>query len=112
MIHKALIALRPGAQWTLNGDTYNGIDWLDEVQTKPTEEEVDAEVARIQGQIPLDKCKAEAQKRLSASDWSVLPDVNISNKSDFEAYRATLRGLIANPVANPEYPIEPTPIWV
>ena len=45
-----------------------------------------------------DNCKHEAKKRISNSDWAVLPDVNISNKSEFESYRSQLRNLILNPV--------------
>jgi hypothetical protein len=31
----------PGAQWTLNGDTYDGLTWLDDTP-KPSEAELDA----------------------------------------------------------------------
>lgn len=50
MIAKALTTLRPGAQWVLRGDTYEGLEWLDQVQTKPTAEEITAEVARLQAE--------------------------------------------------------------
>ena len=56
-------------------------------------------------------CKEESKKRISSSDWSVLPDVNITNKSEFESYRSQLRNLIINPVENPIFPVEPNPIW-
>ena len=56
-------------------------------------------------------CKEEAKKRIANCDWSVLPDVNISNKSDFEDYRSQLRNLILNPVEDPIFPEEPQPIW-
>ena len=35
-----LETLRPGASWTLNGETYVDLDWGDTVQVKPTETEV------------------------------------------------------------------------
>lgn len=38
----ALQELRPAAQWVAYGDTYEDIIWLDEVQSKPTKEEVTA----------------------------------------------------------------------
>jgi hypothetical protein len=56
-------------------------------------------------------CEARAKKLISKCDWSVLPDVNLQNKSDFESYRSKLRELIINPVENPVFPIEPDPIW-
>jgi hypothetical protein len=36
-----LTANYPGAFWTLNGDTYDGLTWLDDTP-KPTQEELDA----------------------------------------------------------------------
>ena len=56
-------------------------------------------------------CKEESKKRIASSDWSVLPDVNITNKSEFESYRSQLRNLIINPVEDPIFPVEPNPIW-
>lgn len=40
MIIEALLELRPNAEFTLNGESYDGLVWLDKNQTKPTEEEV------------------------------------------------------------------------
>lgn len=56
-------------------------------------------------------CKNQAKNLIAQSDWSVLSDVNISNKSEFETYRAILRNYILNPVENPDFPVEPEPIW-
>lgn len=58
MIVKALISLRPGAQWVLRGDD---LEWLDNEQTQPTEEEINAEVARLQALEPVRI--AEASRR-------------------------------------------------
>jgi len=57
------------------------------------------------------ECEAKAKELISKSDWSVLPDVNLQNKSEFQNYRSILRNLILNPIENPIFPIEPTPIW-
>lgn len=63
-------------------------------------------------QAQKDDCKAQAKTLLSASDWSALPDVQITNKADFDNYRAILRGYVISPVVNPTFPTEPSPIWV
>jgi len=47
MIDKALLSLRPGAQWALNGDEYEGLVWMDETQSQPSKAEVLAEVERL-----------------------------------------------------------------
>ena len=44
----AIQSLRPGASWSLNGNDYSGLEWLDETQTKPTEEELVAESAKLE----------------------------------------------------------------
>jgi len=41
----ALQALTPAAQWVLRGDD---LEWLDEVQTQPTDAAIAAEVIRLQ----------------------------------------------------------------
>jgi hypothetical protein len=51
----AVISLRPGSQWELRGDTYDGLVWKEPPvweggQKKPTKEEVEAEVARLQAE--------------------------------------------------------------
>lgn len=56
-------------------------------------------------------CKDQAKNKIALSDWSVLPDVKITNKSEFESYRSQLRNLIINPVEDPIFPVEPNPIW-
>ena len=62
-------------------------------------------------EIQKESCKSKAKELIFNCDWSVLPDVNLQNKSDFESYRSKLRELIVNPVENPVFPIEPDPIW-
>lgn len=39
-IIEKLQGLRPKAEWSLDGDTYEGIKWLDKHQSKPTKEEI------------------------------------------------------------------------
>lgn len=41
-LESAIRYLRPGASWTLRGNTYSGLLWQDAQQTKPSEEEVAA----------------------------------------------------------------------
>lgn len=56
-------------------------------------------------------CKNKAKGLLAKTDWAMLPDVQITNKADFENYRAILRGYVISPVANPTWPTEPQPVW-
>lgn len=111
-IADALASLRPTSSWSMAGDEYSHINWMDPDNQVPTEEEVTAEVTRLNTEHAIKFTKYEAKRLISLSDWAMLSDVNISNKAEFEAYRATLRGLILQPVVNPEWPVEPEPVWV
>ena len=44
----ALNSLRPNAEWIMHDLDFSNIEWVDKVQTKPTQEEIDAEIARIE----------------------------------------------------------------
>ena len=43
-IAQALSVIRPNAEWSLSGDDYNNLQWLDNEQTAPSWEEVKAEI--------------------------------------------------------------------
>jgi hypothetical protein len=111
-IPEALISLAPGAEWSMtDNNKYSSLVWMSSTP-KPTEAEVNAEIARLRDNAPLKLCSDQAKVLLAASDWSVLPDVNISNKAEFEVYRAQLRTLVFTPVVNPVFPTEPQQVWI
>ena len=62
----ALVSLKPGAQWALTGDN---LDWLDAVQTEPTQSEIDAEVIRLQAEYD-----AQAYARSRATEYPAIAD--------------------------------------
>lgn len=49
-ITDALVSLAPGAQWTLSGDSLDGLTWLSEDIERPADSEIDAEVVRLQAE--------------------------------------------------------------
>lgn len=91
-------------------EEYNSIRWEDE-RKKPLWEEIINTWEILKINIKKQNCKNQAKQLIASSDWSVLPDVNITNKSEFELYRTQLRNLIINPVEDPIFPVEPNPIW-
>lgn len=50
MLDLAILALRPNAHWILNGDTYEGLEWLDTAQQKPTPEEITQQLSLLEQQ--------------------------------------------------------------
>jgi hypothetical protein len=53
----------------------------------------------------------QAKQLLAKTDWAVLPDVGLANQDAFVFYRLNLRNLVRNPVTDPVFESEPTPIW-
>lgn len=48
-VSDAIASLRPGAQWVLRGGV---LEWLDDVQTEPTNAEIEAELDRLNADQP------------------------------------------------------------
>jgi hypothetical protein len=65
----AIQSLKPNAEWVLIGDTYTGLNWLDESQTKPTEVEIQAEIVRLQAEY-----EAKEYQRQRASEYPDFTD--------------------------------------
>jgi len=60
-----------------------------------------------------EKNKTLAEQRLLNSDWTVLPDVNLANKAEWETYRAAVRAIARNPQeGNLNWPTKPQNVWV
>ena len=49
-ISQVLQNLRPDAKWTWRGTSYDGLEWVDETQTKPTEDEIAEEIERLKAE--------------------------------------------------------------
>lgn len=68
-ITKALVSLRPGAEWSLDGDQYEGLVWLDKQQSKPTKEELTLEADRLQ-----EEYDAKEYQRIRAIQYPNISD--------------------------------------
>ena len=91
----ALIALRPRAEWSLDGEDYSGLTWLDKNQTKPTEEEINAKVTELSNSEPMKLLGEERNKRIAETDWTQLKDVDLDiiRERNWKNYRQALRDL-------------------
>lgn len=59
-----LLRRYPGAQWSLIGDNYADLEWLDDSE-KPSKEELDAQWTSVQAEIKQEKtAKAQAKEAL------------------------------------------------
>ena len=55
--------------------------------------------------------KSKAEQLLAQTDWTQVADVPLVNKSDFTAYRATVRAIALNPTYDAVFPVMPTEQW-
>ena len=92
-ITHAIQALKPGAQWTLLGNDYSGLTWLDSEQ-QPTETEINSKIAELDNAEPMRLLRIERDKKIALTDWRVLPDQTPSD--DWINYRQALRDLPAS----------------
>jgi hypothetical protein len=91
-ISSALQSLKPGAKWTVRGTE---IEWHDTSITRPTDSEISDEIARLNSLEPLRLLRIERNKRLTACDWTVCVDNQLSTdkQNEWKIYRQALRDL-------------------
>lgn len=81
-------------------------EWTQTWTVEPaTAEEIAERTALLEQAI-----RTERNARLTASDWTQLPDVALANKTDWATYRQSLRDITDQPgfPANVTWPTEPT----
>ena len=90
----ALKSLKPGAEWTLNGNDYSGLTWLDSGQTKPTETEVNSKISELDNAEPMRLLRIERNKKIAETDWRASSDLTLADA--WKTYRQALRDLPAS----------------
>ena len=90
-IPTALQELKPGAEWTLRGEDYSGLEWLDSKQTKPTETEINSKIAELDSAEPMRLLREERDKRIAKTDWRAGSDLKLA--SAWSTYRQALRDI-------------------
>ena len=109
-IYHALIALKPGAQWTLNGDDISGLEWLDSKKTQPTETEIYSKISELDIAEPMRLLRIERDARIAKTDWRASSDLTLSDA--WKTYRQALRDLpaSASPKLNSLYELDLTSV--
>ena len=109
-IGQALLSLRPGAEWTLNGSDYSGLTWLDTKQTQPTETEVNSKISELDNAEPMRLLRIERDTRIAKTDWRASSDLTLSDA--WKTYRQALRDLpaSASPKLDSNYELDLTSV--
>jgi len=66
-ISDALQSLRPNSEYSITGDAYSGLNWLDKTQTKPTEQEVEERIAVLKYQEEVNVY--QEKRKLEYPNW-------------------------------------------
>ena len=90
-IGQALLSLRPGAEWTLNGSDYSGLTWLDTKQTQPTETEVNSKISELDNAEAMRLLRIERDTRIAKTDWRASSDLTLADA--WKTYRQALRDI-------------------
>ena len=109
-ITHALQSLKPGATWSLNGDDYSGLTWLDSKQTQPTETEVYSKIKVLIDAEPMRLLRIERDARIAKTDWRASSDLTLTDA--WKTYRQALRDLPASatPKLNSDYDLDFTSV--
>ena len=93
-ISDAILQLKPGADYIIHGDVYSGIEWLDSVQTKPTETEINNKISELDAAEPMRLLRIERDRRIKLTDWRASSDLTLADA--WKTYRQALRDLPAS----------------
>ena len=109
-ITHAIQSLKPGSQWTLRGNDYSGLEWMDSGQTKPTETEINNKIASLDAAEPMRLLRLERDKRIALTDWRASSDLTMSDA--WKTYRQALRDLpaSASPSLDSDYDLDLTSV--
>ena len=104
----------PNITYSMVGNDYDTLIWETPNVAKPTQSELDAEIALLTEQQAKQDCKEKASALLYETDWTTIPDVAdpanspyLTNQAEFIAWRNQIRQLAVNPIVDPVFP--PTP---
>ena len=90
----AILALRPNAQFRLQGDV---LTWTDPKLSEPTAEEIQTKYDELIAAQPLNEVRAVRNMKLAESDWVVIKEReeggSVSNFADWKTYRQALRDI-------------------
>mgnify|MGYP001350948721 CR=1 FL=1 len=92
-ISDALYALRIDGGWKIKeGQIVKW--WADKPQ--PSDEEIQTKLAELNAAEPIRLLREERNQKLQETDWTQYRDVSLSNDSDWQTYRQSLRDLPQN----------------
>ncbi|EMF8795586.1 hypothetical protein V4U36_000656 [Pseudomonas aeruginosa] len=93
----ALARLRPGAAFILVGDSYEGLDWLDKEQSKPSEDEVAQELALMEVELQATEYQRLREEEYPNKDallialWEMVVEGRTASAEELQALRKEIK---------------------
>ena len=99
---KALEELRPNSEWAVTGDDYSRFIWLDKIQKKPSQQQIEEKIVQLKAAEPYRLLREERNKLIAETDWTQLKDIDLDiiRERNWKNYRQALRDLPAK--SNPK----------
>ena len=92
----AITALHPNCSFTLIGDDYSNINWIDIPESPSTIEQVNNKLIELQNAEPIRLLREERNRRLQETDWEMMRNAERDiNNDELIKYRNDLRDLPA-----------------
>ena len=90
----AVLALKPGAMWTMRDDV---LEWQDDKITKPTDAEIKKKYDELVANQSINDLRQVRNMKLRDTDWVVIKEReeggSVKNFSDWKTYRQALRDI-------------------
>jgi hypothetical protein len=94
----------PGAEWTLNGDSYDGLTWLSEGDA-PSEAELQAEWAQVEFEVAFEAVQKQRQAAYQSESDPVFFDFQRGEALEADWLAAVEAVKVAYP-----YPVDPSTV--
>jgi hypothetical protein len=85
----ALISLRPGSSWSLDGDHYSGLNWQDPNNPPPTEAECNAEMSRLKAEYDA----RQYQRNRARAYPSIVEQLDTLYHQGYEGWHAQIQAI-------------------
>lgn len=88
-IGDAIHSLRPDAEFSISGNNYDQIEWYSENIAKPTLQEIDAELQRLQAEYD----RKDYQRKREEAYPSIEEQLDTLYHGGFDAWKASIQAI-------------------
>ena len=92
MIIEAILKINPNAEVSVDGEDINKITWHNGTTPIP-KADIEAQFPIVELDMAMEDLRAKRNRLLTESDWTILPDSPIADKTAWQVYRQNLRDL-------------------